>query len=173
MKRPGDHGGVCYRDPAPSRTHALVWRPGYPRAERRSGHSPARSAPYGLGARPRRSVSPTVVVRRREARCGTGRRTGAAGRAERKNVWGLAEDAGHAAPYTFQHLLLRAKWDEDAVGECQRSCRERLVQVVSRNEGSAKCSRMARTPLGAVRYANTRCLPPQQAQAKTSKVVFP
>ncbi|NNC02379.1 IS701 family transposase [Corallococcus exiguus] len=37
------------------------------------------------------------------------------GRAQRKNVWGLSEDAGHRAPYAFQHLLLRAKWDADAV----------------------------------------------------------
>ncbi|WIG98315.1 transposase [Myxococcus sp. SDU36] len=37
------------------------------------------------------------------------------GRAERKNAWGLAEDAGHAAPYAFQHLLLRAKWDADSL----------------------------------------------------------
>jgi hypothetical protein len=32
---------------------------------------------------------------------------------------------------------------------------------------------MARTALGAVRYANTRRLPPHQAQVKTSNVVFP
>lgn len=37
------------------------------------------------------------------------------GRAQRKNAWGLSEDAGHGAPYAFQHLLLRAKWDADAV----------------------------------------------------------
>ncbi|RKH49910.1 IS701 family transposase [Corallococcus sp. AB050B] len=37
------------------------------------------------------------------------------GRAQRKNLWGLSEDAGHRAPYAFQHLLLRAKWDADAV----------------------------------------------------------
>ena len=37
------------------------------------------------------------------------------GRAQRKNAWGLSEDAGHRAPYAFQHLLERAKWDADAV----------------------------------------------------------
>lgn len=36
-------------------------------------------------------------------------------RAERKNAWGLAEAAGKPAPYCFQHLLLRAKWDEEGV----------------------------------------------------------
>ncbi len=36
-------------------------------------------------------------------------------RAGRKNAWGLAEEAGKDAPYCFQHLLLRAKWDEAAV----------------------------------------------------------
>lgn len=35
--------------------------------------------------------------------------------AERKNAWGLAEAAGKPAPYCFQHLLLRAKWDEEGV----------------------------------------------------------
>lgn len=37
------------------------------------------------------------------------------GRAQRKNAWGLSEDAGRRAPYAFQHLLERAKWDADAV----------------------------------------------------------
>jgi len=37
------------------------------------------------------------------------------GRTQRKNAWGLSEDAGHRAPYAFQHLLERAKWDADAV----------------------------------------------------------
>lgn len=36
-------------------------------------------------------------------------------RAERKNAWGLAEAAGKPAPYYFQRLLLRARWDEKAV----------------------------------------------------------
>lgn len=48
-------------------------------------------------------------------------------RAERKNAWGLAEEAGHAAPYAFQHLLLRAKWDEEAVrGDVLEYAREAL-----------------------------------------------
>lgn len=36
-------------------------------------------------------------------------------RAERKNTWGLSQEAGKEAPYTFQHLLLRASWDEKPV----------------------------------------------------------
>jgi len=48
-------------------------------------------------------------------------------RAERKNAWGLAEEAGKAAPYCFQHLLLRAKWDEAAVrDDVLAYARERL-----------------------------------------------
>ncbi|NNB90525.1 hypothetical protein HI292_33820 [Corallococcus exiguus] len=35
--------------------------------------------------------------------------------AQRKNMWGLSEDADHRAPHIFQHMLLRAKWDADAV----------------------------------------------------------
>jgi SRSO17 transposase len=34
---------------------------------------------------------------------------------ERKNSWQLAEAAGLANPYPFQHLLGRAQWDADAV----------------------------------------------------------
>jgi SRSO17 transposase len=36
-------------------------------------------------------------------------------RAERKNTWGLSEEAGKQDPYAFQHLLRKARWDEDAV----------------------------------------------------------
>lgn len=36
-------------------------------------------------------------------------------RAQRKNAWGLAEEAGRYNPYAFQHLLLGARWDADAV----------------------------------------------------------
>ena len=39
--------------------------------------------------------------------------------------------------------------------------------------GSPRCSRMARTPPGTVRYASTRRLPPHLPQANTSSVVFP
>lgn len=35
--------------------------------------------------------------------------------AERKNGWQLAEVAGDATPYGFQHLLGRARWDADVV----------------------------------------------------------
>ncbi|MCP3140842.1 IS701 family transposase [Pyxidicoccus xibeiensis] len=48
-------------------------------------------------------------------------------RAERKNTWGLAEAAGKPAPYCFQHLLLRARWDEQAVRDAVLAyARERL-----------------------------------------------
>jgi SRSO17 transposase len=36
-------------------------------------------------------------------------------RAERKNSWGLAEEAGKQDPYAFQHLLLGARWEADEV----------------------------------------------------------
>lgn len=37
--------------------------------------------------------------------------------AERKNSWQLAEISGEATPYGFQHLLGRADWEADAVGD--------------------------------------------------------
>jgi SRSO17 transposase len=37
--------------------------------------------------------------------------------AERKNGWQLAEQAGDASPYGVQHLLGRADWDADRVGD--------------------------------------------------------
>jgi SRSO17 transposase len=50
-------------------------------------------------------------------------------RAERKNAWGLAETAGKPSPYCFQHLLLRARWDEEAVRDDVLACaRERLSE---------------------------------------------
>ena len=39
---------------------------------------------------------------------------------ERKNSWQLAEAAGRANPYGFQHLLGRAQWDAEAVRDAQR-----------------------------------------------------
>ena len=39
---------------------------------------------------------------------------------ERKNSWQLAEAAGRANPYAFQHLLGRAQWDAEAVRDAQR-----------------------------------------------------
>ena len=39
---------------------------------------------------------------------------------ERKNSWQLAEAAGLANPYRFQHLLGRAQWDAEAVRDAQR-----------------------------------------------------
>jgi len=48
-------------------------------------------------------------------------------RAERKNAWGLSEEAGQAAPYAFQHLVRRARWDEGAVrDEVQGDARQHL-----------------------------------------------
>lgn len=41
--------------------------------------------------------------------------TGLLSRAERKNSWQLAEEAGLKDPYTFQHLLGRASWDPNAL----------------------------------------------------------
>jgi SRSO17 transposase len=34
---------------------------------------------------------------------------------ERKSAWGLSEEAGQADPYSLQHMVRRAKWDEEAV----------------------------------------------------------
>jgi SRSO17 transposase len=39
---------------------------------------------------------------------------------ERKNSWQLAEAAGLANPYAFQHLLGRAQWDAEAVRDAHR-----------------------------------------------------
>jgi SRSO17 transposase len=39
---------------------------------------------------------------------------------ERKNSWQLAEVAGLANPYPFQHLLGRAQWDAEAVRDTNR-----------------------------------------------------
>ena len=39
---------------------------------------------------------------------------------ERKNSWQLAEAAGLANPYGFQHLLGRARWDAEAVRDAHR-----------------------------------------------------
>ncbi len=46
---------------------------------------------------------------------------GLLGEVERRNSWQLAEYAGDAKPYGFQHLLCRSRWDEDAV--CQTAAR--------------------------------------------------
>jgi SRSO17 transposase len=44
---------------------------------------------------------------------------------ERKNSWQLAEAAGLANPYPFQHLLGRAQWDAEAVRDAH--CRDLLA----------------------------------------------
>ena len=40
---------------------------------------------------------------------------------DRKNCWTIAEHRGDAHPEVLQHLLSRAKWDEDAVRDDLRS----------------------------------------------------
>ena len=46
---------------------------------------------------------------------------------ERKNAWGLSEEAGQSDPYSFQHMVRRAKWDEEAVrDEVQDYARQNL-----------------------------------------------
>ena len=40
---------------------------------------------------------------------------------DRKNCWTIAEHRGDANPEALQHLLSRAKWDEDAVRDDLRS----------------------------------------------------
>src|SRR5918912_576765 len=37
--------------------------------------------------------------------------------AERKNSWQLAEVSGDTTPYGLQHLLRRARWDPDDIGD--------------------------------------------------------
>jgi hypothetical protein len=62
----------------------------------------------------------------RFARCETLRNAGAlmlglVSDLGRKNCWTLAERSGHPSPDRLQHLLSRAKWDADGVGEDLRS----------------------------------------------------
>ncbi|GAB4006778.1 hypothetical protein GCM10029992_58650 [Glycomyces albus] len=46
---------------------------------------------------------------------------------ERRNCWTLAEHAGEAGPWRFQHLLSRASWDDDRVrSEIRAWASERL-----------------------------------------------
>ncbi|OKH61419.1 hypothetical protein EB73_30165 [Mycobacterium sp. SWH-M3] len=40
---------------------------------------------------------------------------------ESKNCWTMAELSGHATPDKLQHLLSRAKWDYDDIGEDLRA----------------------------------------------------
>lgn len=48
-------------------------------------------------------------------------------RVERKNSWGLSEEAGRQTPYAFQHLLNGAQWDEEALrDDVLAYARERL-----------------------------------------------
>lgn len=49
---------------------------------------------------------------------------------ERKNAWGLSEEAGQNDPYAFQHLIRRAKWEPEAVrGEVLGYAREHLGEA--------------------------------------------
>ncbi|BBL78646.1 transposase [Rubrobacter xylanophilus] len=52
--------------------------------------------------------------------------------AERKNSWQLAEVAGDATPYGFQHLLGRANWDADLVRD---DLREYVLEHLGDDEG--------------------------------------
>nr|WP_217652773.1 transposase [Halomonas ilicicola] len=45
---------------------------------------------------------------------------GLLGEVERRNSWQLAEHQGDARPYGFQHLINRARWDEDGVRDAVR-----------------------------------------------------
>lgn len=48
-------------------------------------------------------------------------------RVERKNSWGLSEEVGRETPYSFQHLLNGAQWDEEALRDAVLAyARERL-----------------------------------------------
>ena len=46
---------------------------------------------------------------------------GLLGEVERRNSWQLAEYAGHATPYAFQHVLGRANWDVEGVRDQVRA----------------------------------------------------
>src|ERR1044071_5928160 len=52
---------------------------------------------------------------------------------ERKNSWQLAEEMGLRTPYKFQHLLDRAKWDEEAVRD---SHLERIGTALGKTGGT-------------------------------------
>lgn len=46
---------------------------------------------------------------------------------ERKNAWGLSEEAGRADPYALQHMVRRGSWDEEGVrDDVHGYSRERL-----------------------------------------------
>lgn len=71
-----------------------------------------------------------VHFARTEARDAVGRYLqGLLNSVERKNTWQLAEQTGQATPYAFQHLLGRARWQEDAV-------RDAHLQGVGRGLGT-------------------------------------
>lgn len=50
---------------------------------------------------------------------------------ERKNCWTIAEHLGHSDPEALQHLLSRAKWDDDGV------CEDLLAYVLGRMRSSS------------------------------------
>ena len=57
---------------------------------------------------------------------------GLLGEVERRNSWQLAEHQGEAHPYGFQHLLGRARWDEDGVRD---AVRQRVYQALGDKDG--------------------------------------
>ena len=56
---------------------------------------------------------------------------GLLGRAEQRNCWQLAQARGEANPYGFQHLLSRARWDDEGVRDAVRA---RVVAALSDDE---------------------------------------
>lgn len=57
---------------------------------------------------------------------------GLLGDIERRNSWQLAEHQGDAHPWGFQHLINRARWDEDGV---RNAVRQRVYQALRDEEG--------------------------------------
>lgn len=66
------------------------------------------------------------MIAPRFARCEAARNAGAfvlgvLSAVETKNCWTMAELSGHASPDRLQHLLSRAKWEADDVGDDLRA----------------------------------------------------
>nr|WP_221885561.1 IS701 family transposase [Halomonas populi] len=57
---------------------------------------------------------------------------GLLGDVERRNSWQLAEHQGDAHPYGFQHLINRARWDEDGVRD---AVRQRVYEALHDDDG--------------------------------------
>jgi len=57
---------------------------------------------------------------------------GLLGEIGRRNSWQLAEHQGDAHPWGFQHLINRARWDEDGVRD---AVRQRVYQTLHDEDG--------------------------------------